>query len=564
MCEEEHLYNNLLVFFLLSYSESRKNILILHSYSEDYLWTREIRGGIFEGLEGKEALYNVSLEYMDRKNYPSDEYLEEYHRLFYYKYRDKKIDLVIAVDDGAFHYAISKGRDIFRGVPVLGTGLNTLEDEYLEAENVYIMVEEPDYEANIKLALKQNPDAEKIYFITDLTPTGQKIKREVEKVAKRYDIEREWLEDLTLEELKGRVESLGRKDILIYLIFFVDRLGKSYSYYEPIAEVSGASKVPVYINWSFYLNTGAFGGYAFDGRRMGLQTIGVAEAILEGVEIPRVTGTRQRSRYVFDYDVIQERSLDYVYYPLTSIFLNKPETFYRRNRGMILTFLTALGVLTAILLLVYMNLMKERTINARDRELLDTQKDLLNRLGDVIEYRSRETADHAGRVAKISKFIALKVGCTQKEAEIIEIAAPLHDIGKIGVPDEILNFPGRYTGEQFKEMKKHANIGYDILRGSGRVVIEAAATIAHEHHERWDGKGYPRHLKEDEISLFARITMVADVMDALLSERSYKRAWTYDEALEYILQGKGEMFDPRIVEVVESYADELRKISTET
>ncbi|WP_281837009.1 HD domain-containing phosphohydrolase [Propionigenium maris] len=552
-----------LFFFLVTYSQSRKNVLILHSYSEDYLWTREIQDGILEGLEGREGSYNISLEYMDTKNFPSVEYLEEYDRLFSYKYTSRKIDLVIAVDDRAFSYVLSRREDIFKGVPILGTGLNTLEDEYLEAEDAYIMVEEPDYEANIKLALKQNSDAEKIYFITDITPTGQKIKREVEKVAENYDIEREWLEDLTLEELKGRVESLGRKDIIIYLVFFMDRLGNSYSYYEPIAEVSRASKVPIYINWSFYLNTGAFGGYAFDGRRMGVQTIDVAEGILEGEEIPRVTGTSQRSSYVFDYNVIQERSLEYVYYPLKSVFLNRPETFYRRNRRLILTFLGVLGVLTTILLLVYINLVKERTINARDRELLDTQKDLLNRLGDVIEYRSRETADHAGRVAKISKFIALKVGCTQKEAEIIEIASPLHDIGKIGVPDEILNFPGRYTEEQFREMKKHANIGYDILKGSGRRVIDAAATIAHEHHERWDGKGYPRHLKEDEINLFARITMVADVMDALLSERSYKRAWTYDETLEYIIQGKGEMFDPKIVEVVETYRDELRKISTE-
>ncbi len=552
-----------LFFFILSYSQSRKDILILHSYSEDNLWTRQVQGGILEGMEGREEVFNLSLEYMDTKNFPTEKYLEKYDRLFTYKYTPKKIDLVIAVDDRAFHYALSKRENIFKDVPILGTGLNTLEGEYLEAEDSYIMLEEPDYEANIRLALRQNPDARRIYFINDLTSTGQKIKREVEKVIEGYDIEREWLEDLTLEELKERVETLGRRDVLIYLIFFVDRLGNSYSYYEPIAEVSRVSKIPIYINWSFYLNTGAFGGYAFDGRRMGLQTIGVAEDILEGEEVPKVIGTNQRSSYIFDYSVIQERSLEYVYYPPESIFINKPETFYERNRRLLLAFFVLLTVITTILILVYMNLLKERTINARDRELLDTQRDLLNRLGDVIEYRSRETADHAGRVAKISKFIALKLGCTPKEAEIIEIAAPLHDIGKIGVPDDILNFPGRYTEEQFREMKKHSNIGYDILKGSGRGVIEAAAIIAHEHHERWDGKGYPRRLKEDEINLFARITMVADVMDALLSERSYKRAWTYDETLEYILQEKGGMFDPRVVEVVETYTDELRRISSE-
>ena len=553
-----------LIFSLFSYTQSRRNILVLHSYSVDYLWTRQVQEGILEGLEDTEGSYSLSVEYMDTKNFSSLEYLEMYNQLFTHKYDSKKIDLAVAVDDRAFHYALSRRGDILEGVPILGTGLNTLEDEYLETEDTYLMIEEPDYEANIRLALKQNPDAEKIYFITDLTTTGQKIKREVERVMDGYDIEREWLEGLTLEELKVRGEKIKREDIIIYLVFFVDRLGDSYIYDEPIREISRVSEAPIYINWSFYLNTGAFGGYVFDGREMGMQTVNIAEEILEGRGTPKITGTKQRSDYIFDYDVVQRKSLEYIYYPRGSVFINKPETFYERNRRVILVFLIILTVITTILILVYMNLVKERVINAQDKELLDTQKDLLYRLGNVIEYRSRETANHVGRVGKISKFISLKMGCTQKEAEIIEMASPLHDVGKIGIPDEVLNFKGRYNREQFKVMKKHANIGYDILRGSGKRVIEAAATIAHEHHERWDGKGYPRHLKENEIDIFARITMVADVMDALLSDRTYKRAWTYDETLDYIIREKGKMFDPKVVEVVVNYRDEIERIAGES
>ncbi len=550
-----------LVFFLFSYSESRRNILVIHSYSGDYLWTRQVQEGIVEGIEKRD--YSLSVEYMDTKNFFSPEYIERYSEIFTHKYDSKKIDMVIAVDDRAFLYALSRREDLLRGVPILGTGLNTLEQKYLEAEETYLMVEEPGYEANIRLALKQNPHAKKIYFITDTTTTGQKIKEEVDQIAGGYDIEREWLEDLTLEELKGRVSMIEKGDILIYLVFFLDRLETSYIYDDPIRELSRVSRVPIYINWNFYLDTGAFGGYTFDGRKMGVQTVDVAEDILEGRSVPRITGTRQENDYIFDYSVVQEKSLEYIYYPKESGFINKPETFYERNRRLLQLFLIVLTVLTTILILVYMNLVKERVINSQDKELLDTQKDLLNRLGNIIEYRSRETADHVGRVAKISKFIAVRMGCTLKEAEMIETAAPLHDVGKIGIPDDILNFPGRYSREQFRVMEKHANIGYDILKGSGNKVVEAAAIIAHEHHERWDGKGYPRHLKEDEINLFARITAVADVMDALLSERNYKRAWSYDEALNYIICEKGRMFDPAVVEVVEEHREDLRKISTE-
>jgi len=551
-----------LVVFIFSYSASKKNILILHSYSGDNLWTRQVHSGIFKGLEDKKDKYSFYLEYMDTKKFPSEEYTDRYNTLFTYKYAMKKIDLVIAVDDRAFLYALSRQGDILKDVPVLGTGLNTLEEEYLETKNTYLMIEEPDYEKNIKLALKQNPDAEKIYFITDLTTSGQKIKREVESVMKGYDIEREWMDDLSLEELKVRVKNIKKSDIVIYLIFFVDSLG-SYNYYEPIMELSRVSKVPIYVNWSFYLDTGALGGYVFDGREMGVQTFDMAEDILEGRQVPKVTGTKQRSNYVFDYKIVLEKSLEYIYYPEDSVFINKPSTFYGRNRKLILAFLTILTVITTILILVYLNLIKERTINSKDKELLSTQKDILYRLGNVIEYRSMETAHHVERVAKFSKFIALKMGFSPKEAEIIEIASPLHDVGKIGISDEVLNFPGRYSKEQFREMKNHPNIGYDILKGSGRKMIEAAAIIAHEHHERWDGKGYPRHLKEDEIHIFAKITMVADVIDALLSERIYKRAWTFDETMDYLVQEKGKMFDPKIIDVIENHRDELERITGE-
>jgi len=552
-----------MVFSLGAYSQEKKNILVLFSYSDDYLWTRQVHDGLLEGVEESRDRYTFAFEYMDTKNFPGEEYAKKYDVLFKYKYAAKKIDLIITVDDRAFLYALGRRQDILRDVPILGTGLNTLNVEYLRKKELYLMIEKPDYEANIKLALKQNPKAEKIYFITDPTTTGQNIKKEIRSIMRRYDIDREWLDGLTLEELKVRLSTLNEKDIVIYTVFFMDRLGNSYGYYEPINELSKVCRNPIYISWNFYLNTGAFGGYAFNGRELGLQTFQVAEEILMTGRTTKITSTKQENHYIFDYNVVREKSLESLYYPEGTIFINKPENFYERNKEILLIFFIVVAVLTTILMLVYSNLLKQRVINSQNKSLLNTQKDILYRLGNVIEYRSRETANHVGRVARISKFIALKMGFSQKEAETIEIASPLHDVGKIGISDSILNFPGRYDETQYEIMKSHPDIGYDILKGSDKEIIEMAAKIAHEHHERWDGEGYPQHLKNGEIDVFAQITMMADVMDALSHERVYKDAWTFEETMDYIVGEKGKMFDPKIVEVVEKYRGELEKIVVE-
>ena len=139
-------------------------------------------------------------------------------------------------------------------------------------------------------------------------------------------------------------------------------------------------------------------------------------------------------------------------------------------------------------------------------------------------------------------------------------AAPMHDIGKIGIPDQVLLKPGTLTAEEFEVMKTHTTIGYDLLKGSDSAVVRAAATITYTHHERFNGKGYPRGLKGDEIPLYGRIVAVADVFDALTSIRPYKRAWTTDEALDYLHTGRGDHFDPVCVDAFLARWAEVMKI----
>lgn len=183
-------------------------------------------------------------------------------------------------------------------------------------------------------------------------------------------------------------------------------------------------------------------------------------------------------------------------------------------------------------------------------ELETTQKEILITLGEITETRSKETSNHVRRVAEYSRLLALKYGLSIEEAELIKIASPLHDVGKIGIPDSILNKPGKLTEEEFEIIKTHTNIGYQMLKHSSRRVMEAGALIALTHHEKFDGSGYPKGLKGEEIPLYGRITAIADVFDALSTDRIYKKAWEMEKIIKYFKEEKGKHFDPILVDLL--------------
>ncbi|MGA1931808.1 PAS domain-containing protein [Arcobacter sp. YIC-464] len=182
-------------------------------------------------------------------------------------------------------------------------------------------------------------------------------------------------------------------------------------------------------------------------------------------------------------------------------------------------------------------------------EIEETQRELVYKLGEVGETRSKETGNHVKRVAQYSRDLALLYGLSKAECDILFAASPMHDIGKVGIPDEILKKPGKLTTEEFDIMKSHCNIGFNILKGSQRPVLKAAAIIANEHHEKYDGSGYPKGLKGQEIHIFGRITALADVFDALGSDRYYKKAWEDEKIFNLIREEKGKHFDPILVDL---------------
>jgi putative two-component system response regulator len=191
----------------------------------------------------------------------------------------------------------------------------------------------------------------------------------------------------------------------------------------------------------------------------------------------------------------------------------------------------------------------ERKVGERTRQIERAQIEILERLARAAEYRDDETGHHAQRVGHSSALIAHNIGLSDEEVVLLRRAAPLHDVGKIGIPDGILLKPGRLTAEEFEEMKKHTSIGAGILAGSKFSVLQRAEEIALYHHENWDGSGY-MHMSGDIIPLSAQIVHVADVFDALTHERPYKRAWSTDEALDEIRDKSGLFFNAELVDAL--------------
>jgi response regulator RpfG family c-di-GMP phosphodiesterase len=182
-----------------------------------------------------------------------------------------------------------------------------------------------------------------------------------------------------------------------------------------------------------------------------------------------------------------------------------------------------------------------------NKEIIETQEELIYRLGDVVESRSKEAGNHVRRMSEVCRLLALKLGLSSEEAELIKQASPMHDIGKIATPDAVLLKPGKLDEPEMDIMRQHAEIGHTILHGSKRPILKAASLIAQQHHEKFDGSGYPNGLVGENIHIYARIAAVADVFDALTHKRCYKEAWPIEDVLACIKKDSGSHFDPKVV-----------------
>ncbi len=202
-------------------------------------------------------------------------------------------------------------------------------------------------------------------------------------------------------------------------------------------------------------------------------------------------------------------------------------------------------------LLRHVALYASTTIETKDlyQKLKKAHEDVIYRLSHATKFKDPETQNHIIRVGLYCAVLAKEIGWKEEDIEIIKLAAPMHDIGKVGIPDRVLLKPGKLNKEEWEIMKKHTIYGYEILKGSDSKLLQVAALVALEHHERWDGTGYPYGKKGEKISIYGRMTALSDVFDALTSKRPYKPAWSLEKTIKFIKENKGKHFDPDLVDI---------------
>ncbi|WP_019557227.1 DUF3369 domain-containing protein [Thiomicrorhabdus arctica] len=208
------------------------------------------------------------------------------------------------------------------------------------------------------------------------------------------------------------------------------------------------------------------------------------------------------------------------------------------------------------------NFVKAHTALTLKDEVEQSQSELVHILGEAVEVRSKETGSHVKRVGQISYILAKAYGLNKFDCALIKLASPLHDVGKVSIPDHVLNKPGRHDEDERQIMQSHAEVGYNILSKSKSASLKTAALISLEHHEHWDGGGYPAGKIGDETHVMSRITGLADVFDALGSKRCYKEPWPIERIVDLISEQKGKQFEPRLVDLLLEYLDEIKMVRT--
>lgn len=548
-------------------------ILILHSYAPDYSWTRELHAGILSVLEkpGQPASYRV--EYLDAKHHDSPAYLAQVFRLYQEKYRHDtpiRFDGIILTDNHALEFASRHREALFPNTPMAACGINDPRSVPASAGDINIIIERVSHLETLNAALRQNPATHTIHVAIDNTLTGQSIRQDFlnQTLSLAGRVKLDILPPMSKDDLLRFAEKRVPGELIYLLVYFQDATGQVFTAEEIPRTVAARARVPVYVAWDFQLNTGVVGGCVTSAFGQGQKVAQTLLDRLSGKNPPHLyDGLAGINRHTYDFNTLQRFAIPLDSLPDDSLLLNRPLSYFEVHRSIILTSLGVISILGIIIVLLLQNVRRQRTINQSNaeiltlnREVIETQLDLLSTLGEVIESRSHDTANHVRRVAAYSVLLGEKYGLSREDLLLLEAASPMHDIGKIGIPDAILQKPDRLTPEEYEIIKHHTVIGHHILHVSDRKLIASARTIALQHHERWDGTGYPCGLRGEEISIMARISTLADVYDALSLGRVYKPAWPLETVLTFIRQQRGAMFDPQIVDLFFENLDTLEAI----
>lgn len=543
------------VFAQLIETEKPINILVLHSYSPSYEWTMNIEQGIKNTIKKSDKSIRLSIEYMDSKRVNGSEYHEKLQTYLQYKYADKYFDAIIASDDNAINFLIQNADHLYPDIPIVAIGINNhFIDLGTLKKRTTIYYEYDHITKNLELAQSLFPNTKTIYLLSDNSLTSQLIRHHFLAKAKQYpNLTTQIINNESLVEAADFL-SKAPKDSVAFLTHYNTELDKNKYYdYEVVASVlSKNSSIPIFVFWEHYIGHGILGGYVNRSYSLGVQSI-----ISLSNEL-KFTITENKSDiasawegYLFDASMIDRFNLKKKNLPYASSIVNEPSSYLYKNRNIITVITLLVTMMLGIIITQYVAILRKKELNenkshilALQNKTLTVQKEMIEVLGEAIETRSGETGNHVRRVAKMSKLLGRIYGLPKLDYELLEVISPMHDVGKIGIPEAILDKPDQLTQEERTIIETHTILGYKLLTSGDGEIMQSAARIALEHHERWDGKGYPNKLTAEDIHIFARITAITDVFDALMSKRCYKEAWSLDEVIMLFEKECGKQFDP--------------------
>ncbi|MEZ9576620.1 MULTISPECIES: HD domain-containing phosphohydrolase [unclassified Vibrio] len=543
-----------------------KRILVLHSYEPSYQWTADFQKGIDSAFSQSQTEVKLSIEYLDSKRVHSPEYYDSLANYLRAKYAGYKFDGVIATDDNAANFLESLPNLIDRSTPVVAAGINDFStDMYAVSDRATVLYENDQIDVNIKLISKLRPNLKNLYFVNDYSVTSELIHKEMNKMMAEFsNINLVEIRDLSLEHTSQFLEGISADDAVLLSHYNTELKQGVYHTYQEIADtLSKASAAPVFALWQFYISGDVLGGYVNHSQSMGEEAVDALDKYLPlGFTTPLTPGDTKR--FVFNYPAMKRYGISANALPDEAVFINEPSSFIRKNFQLLLGLSMVIAGLSLIILMQFVTLRQKKELANKNKRILklqkqtlNIQKDMIHVLGEAIETRSGETGNHVKRVAKLSALLAKYRGLSHREVEMIEIISPMHDVGKISVPESILDKPGKLTDQEWEVMKLHTTAGYNLLKSGAGDITNLAAIIANEHHERWDGAGYPNGKVGDEIHLFARITAVADVFDALLSARCYKEPWPLEMVVDLFERECGYQFDPQLTKLLLKHLPEF-------
>tara|TARA_Y100001956_G_scaffold80935_1_gene97150 strand:- start:2240 stop:4012 length:1773 start_codon:yes stop_codon:yes gene_type:complete len=545
-----------------------KHVLVIHSYEPSYQWTKELQQGIEQVTNQFAEPVKLSIEYLDAKRIHSPEYLNTFKDYFRTKYANYQFNAVLLTDDAAVNLVKDWNPNPFTELPIIAGGVNDLNAS-LDAvsDKSVVFYEKDDLKGTLHLIQTLRPKLRTLYYVTDDSHTARLIRKAFESA-----VEESTLRGTSLRIIEGKsltdtaelLSSLSNEDAVLLSHYNTEvNQGQIYSYEQIAHTLAEKSSAPIFVFWEFFITDGVVGGVVNRSKHIGEQ-MAVQLARSLSIDLKGSYNKQQGPSPVIDYVAYEKHKLDQNALPEDVLLLNVPRSYFRDNIETIGYSLLSFFCLMVVIINQSRTINQKRELNLKSRKIvalqkktMQVQKEMIHVLGEAIETRSGETGNHVKRVAKLSSHLGKLAGLSHRELEMLEIISPMHDVGKIAIPESILDKPGKLSPEEWEVMKTHAEAGYTLLSGTKGEMFQMAAIVAHQHHEKWDGTGYPNGLSGQQIHIFARITAIADVFDALLSIRCYKRAWTADEVRTLFLEQSGKEFDPELSKLILSNFSEF-------